>query len=228
MSKRRLLFVIQVIAVISLVVAGLVFFNVKYDSEHYGDLTLGGTVFLQPNDTMANNDFVPTRSFHTNTTIANYRVSFRIDITTNAAMWIQLVGGNTDGTPQPSMDKLPSGGYLLYNQTHTGPYQSEQGTKIGYTIQVPISPVEPGYKYGNNGSPYEVRIANLGKVSPSGETLPNNTASVNLQTKSPYIEETDYPYYYHGVAFMAIAIITAVLPYLPLLARKTAKTLYHN
>jgi DNA-binding transcriptional ArsR family regulator len=234
LSKSRLLLLIQVLAVISLIIAALFFFNVKYNSEYYHGGTNRGTIFLAPNDTMANNDFISIHAFPTNTTTENYQVSYRILINTNATLWIQLVGGNTDGASHPSMDKLPSGGYLLYNQTNPGPYpSSEYGIKIGYFIEVPISPAELGYKYGNGGSPYEVRIANLGKatspvVALADETMPNHTASIELKTQYPYIKEIDSPYYYHGVVFLVLTLITAVLPYLPLLVTKTAKKRCRN
>jgi hypothetical protein len=235
LSKRRILLLIQVLAVISLIIAALFFFNVKYNSVYYHGGTNRGTIFLAPNGTMANNDFISIHDWPINTTTENYQVSYRILIKTNATLWIQLVGGNTDGTYHPSMDKLPSGGYLLYNQTYPGPYPSSegQGIKIGYFIEVPISPAELGYKYGNGGSPYEVRIANLGKatspdVSRADETMPNHTASIELETQYPYVKEVDYPYYYHGVVFIVLALITAVLPYLPLLVTRTAKKRRRN
>jgi hypothetical protein len=231
-SKRRLLLIIQVLAVVSLIVAAGLFFNVKYYSEYYQEGIMRSTVFLAPNGTMANNDFISIHDFPTNTTTRNYQVSYCILIKTNATLWIQLVGGAADSTPQPSMDKLPSGGYLLSNLTYPGPYPSAegQGIKIGYRIEVPISQSEPGYNYGNGGSPYNVRIANLGKANSADEALAektqlNHTASVELETKSPYIKETDYPYYYYGVVFLVLALVTAILPVLSLLISKKPKSL---
>jgi len=39
------------------------------------------------------------------------------------------------------------------------------------------------------------------------------------------VEENTYPYFYYGAVLITLATVTAVLPYMPTLARKTAKPL---
>jgi len=223
-SKRRLVLILQAIAVIALVISSLTFFNIKYESSgSSATFPPVGVTLLQPNETAQSNSFVLIKDFRANTSLVQYKVFLRIDITTNATLWIQLLGGVGGGTPIGDMNQFPEGAYLLFNEIRTG---AGPTAKVNYAILVPISPKEPGYYRGSPQSDYKVRIANLGTFGRA--TFPNNTASITLQTEAAYIEETGHPYYYYGVAFLTLAIITAVLPYLPALARKTTKTLHKN
>lgn len=57
-------------------------------------------------------------------------------------------------------------------------------------------------------------MANLGQQTLSGQVLPNNVALVDLETYYPFVEETEYPYFYFGVAFLVLMALTILLPYL--------------
>jgi DNA-binding transcriptional ArsR family regulator len=205
-SKGQLAMIfLLAIAISGLMIAGITFLNVKYDSSYYDMSTLGRTFFIQPNATISGgDDFVPLGSFPTNTLTTQYKTFYRIDLTTNVTLWIQVIG--------------PSGAHLLFNDTRNGPYHSEEGSSIGYTILVPISK-ESEYAYGNNGLFYEFRITNLGSQTISG-VLPNSVASINLTTDYPYIEETDYPYLYYGIAFLVLAVFSAIIVCLWMFERK--------
>lgn len=215
-SKRRVMVAVEVLAIVALVAAALVFLNVHDTSEYYYGATSKQAV-LEPNGTLAVNDFVSAKEFPTNTSTQNYRVLYRISVTTNASLRIQLIGGATDSTPQPSLETLPNGAYVLYDQKHVEPIPSD-GTTIGYNVDAHISTDIAGN--GIDGLPYEVRIENLGKATTMGETQPNHSARVDVVTQYPLIQETDTPYYYVGIAFFVMALIVALLPVLPVLMDK--------
>ncbi len=215
-SKRRMAVAVEVLAVVALVAAALVFSNVHDTSEYYYGATSKQAV-LGPNGALAINDFVSEHEFPTNTSTQNYRVLYRISVTTNASLWIQLIGGATGSTPQPNLETLPSGAYVLYDQKHVEPIRSD-GTTIGYNVDIPLSPDMAGN--GIDGLPYEVRIENLGQTTTMQETKPNHSARVDVVTQYPLIQETDTPYYYVGIAFFVVALIVALLPVLPVLMDK--------
>ena len=118
----------------------------------------------------------------------------------------------------------------MFNQTLEAASVPNSGSKEIIPIYVPISSTEPDYKL-NNGSPYEVLVENIGEAWALNQTshslypVYNNSATVKVTAYYPYVEETDHPYYYFGVAVLALAAITAVLPYAPQMMRKTKKLL---
>ena len=44
-----------------------------------------------------------------------------------------------------------------------------------------------------------------------------------MKTSYILVEQTTYPYFFYGLSLIVLAVMLAVLPYLPILARKTAK-----
>ena len=82
----------------------------------------------------------------------------------------------------------------------------------------------------NGYANYNVTITNLCREKivrePSGNvhfvTLPTN-GSLGMKTSYILVEKTDSPYFHYGLTLIVLAMMLAVLPYLPLLMRKTAK-----
>jgi hypothetical protein len=232
-SKRRIVLMIQTVAIVALLASSLVFFNISYQLTYPGGTMTNGENVLQPNEIAVQFGYVSLGSFNrVNSSTVQYKIYYGIDVTTNASVWIQLLGGIGDISNRTSMNEIPQGASLLFNQTrgeNNGEYIG-LSSKVTYHILVPISPNEPGYNYGFRGSSYVVRVADLGRAWMSNnskfELIYNNSASVKIVSSNPFIEETDHPYYYFGVTFLFVAIVTALLPYLPMikfLLKKSAK-----
>jgi len=231
LPRNRLMLLLQIVAIVALIIASVTFLNVKYVSTYsYGSTgSLDDKRLIQPNASITNIDSLNVRWFPTDALTTRYRVFFEIEVTTNATIWVQLTEGRgRQGTPGPTYYQVPIGGYLIYNETLLGPFDpsGRQLVRCNYDILVPLkSPKEQGYLL-DGFSLYDVKITNLGKnAGPDGGTLSNYTASIGLKTSYPFIEETNYPYFYHGVSFIALALVTALLPYLPALTKHMAKRL---
>jgi len=229
LSGHRLTLLLQIIAISAIVIAAITFLNVKYDSTYsFGSSLFPDAHFIEPNASLTDIESINIAWFPTNTFTTRYRVFFKIDVVTNASLWIR-VNEILSGAPGPNYQQhVP----LIFNETREGPYHSEQGTTLGYTILVPLtSPKEHGYQL-DGFTLYNVNITNLGKMSLGTNgttlTLPNYTASIKLQTSYPYFEETDYPYSYYGVAFMVLAVVIGLSPYLPALVKQNRKRLHAN
>ena len=225
--RNGLLLLLQVVAIVALVIAGLTFLNVKYDSTSFSWSSgrLDDIRLVEPSASMTSLEYLNVRSFPTDTLTTRYQVFFQIEVITNSTIWVQLrEGGGFQGTPGPTYYQVPSGGYLIYNETLLGPYGSTAA--VTYNVLVPLkSPKEQGYLL-DGLSLYDVKITNLGKWTDyNGGILLNYNASIGLKTSYPFIEKTDYPYFYHGVTFIALALVTASLPYLLPLTRHVAKRL---
>ncbi len=234
-SRRRIMRWSQIVPVIALVIAGIILMNVSY-AETYrlsasGSLAGDDVRIIQPNATITTRDYVNVRHFHADTLTTHYRTFFQIDVAcANVTAQIQLTENiDANGPTGPNIHQLP---LLLYNQTWNGPLQPESGTTVSYTIQVPLaSPIAQGYLLGSGFAVYETAVTNLGRETVVNDslgngamvTVPNHTGSLSLQTSYPVIEETDYPYFYYGVAFIVIAVTAAVLSCLLALTGHTGK-----
>ncbi len=216
-SRRRITRWGKLISVIALLLAGILLLNVSYVSTYRlgasGSLDRRDALIIQPSATIRSTDSINVRHFPSDTLTTHYQTFFQIDVAyTNVTLHIQLIENiDFEGPPGPNVQELP---LLIYNETWSGPWYSENGTALSYTIKVPlVSPREQGYLLGNGFALYETTITNLGKEtlvrnsSGNGEivTLPNYTGSLSLQTSYPVVEETNYPYFYYGVAFLTLA-----------------------
>lgn len=225
--KNRLMLLLQIFAIVMLIIAGLTFLNVEYGSTYFlgSSGRLDDMRLVEPNASIMSFDWLNVRSFPTDTLTTRYQVFFEIEVITNATIWVQLrEGGGTEGTPGPTYNQVPSGGYLIYNETLLGPYDPHATVK--HDVLVPLKSLkEQGYLL-NGLSLYNVSITNLGKWTDYNRgILLNYTASIGLETSYPFIEETDYPYFYHGIIFIALALVTALLPYLLPLTKHAAERL---
>ena len=92
------------------------------------------------------------------------------------------------------------------------------------------APMQKGILNANSFVFYNVTLTNLGgegiNVDSEYIHFPDDTGSYYLKISYVYVEETAYPYLYYGIALATLAGVTLLLPYLPLRARKTAKTLH--
>jgi DNA-binding transcriptional ArsR family regulator len=238
LSLRNTLLI--VIPVIALVVAGLILMNVSYVSTyHYtstGSLNIDDARIIQPNATIVNYDMWKIDEFPKDTLTTHFRTFFQIDIAnTNVSLHIQLIESISpygNNIPVQTLDNYVQDPLLIYNETWVGPVMSEDGTTLGYTIKVPLkSPEEKGLSVADSFALYNTTITNMGKqtgdygLADSGKPilLPNNTGSFNLQTSYPLIEETSYPYFYFGIAFLALATAITVFLFIAALVKQTGK-----
>jgi DNA-binding transcriptional ArsR family regulator len=230
----------MLIPVVALIVAGLILMNVSYVSTyHYkstGSLDIDDARTIQPNATIVNYDMWKIDGFPKDTLTTHFRTFFQIDIAnTNVSLHIQLIESispHGNNIPVETVDNFFQAPLLIHNETRVGPVMPEDGTTLRYTIKVPLkSPEEKGLSVADSFAFYNTTITNMGKTtvirdsSGNGKTvlLPNNTGSFNLQTSYPLIEETNYPYFYFGVAFLALATATIMFPFIPALVKKTGK-----
>jgi hypothetical protein len=233
-SRRGITRWSMLIPVIALVAAGIILMNVSYVStssfSRTGSLDIDDARIVQPNATITNRDWINVDEFPEDTLTAHYRTFFQIDIAyTNVTLQIQLTELDGDiGRAGSNVEQLP---LLIYNETWSGPLFPEEGTRLSYTIKVPLaSPKEQGFIL-SGFTVYETYIINLGKEtlgqnsSSNEETtlLPSNTGSFSLQTSYPVIEETNYPYFYFGAGFLVWAAVTIVLSFVPKIVRLTGK-----
>lgn len=250
-SKRKLTRLTQVICIVALILSGVFLMTIStvetYAPSRSGSLDSKDLRVIAPNAMISSIDNVNERWFSTDTLTTHYRTFYQVEIVgANVSLQIQVSEriGPTASFPPDALQDYYQKPTLIYNQTHEGPAgsQEENGSylfsRLSYTIQIPVeSPQEKGMLVSNSFVEYTLNVTNLGTatlVRPSANfsgrvtfvNLTGNTGSLNLQTSYPLIERTDYPYFYYGVTIIALAIIIAVMPYLPMLARKTAKTLH--
>jgi len=209
------------IAVIALVAAGTMLMNVTYISTyHFGSSgSLDDARIVPPNGTIMSFDSFNVRSFRENTLTARYTTYFQIDVAyANVSLQIQLVERiNPEGSfPVEASGNFVQPPTLIYNEAWNGPLKPEDGTTLSYSIRFPLkSPKEKGLLDANSFAIYNTTVTNLGKEtvvynsSGNGTNVvePNNTGSLSLKTMYPVIEETNYPYFYVGVALLIVAIV---------------------
>jgi len=196
-TRDRLMLLLQMVAVCALVIASVTLANVSYTSTY---LSYGGTevelveYLVQPNGTMHwSGGFTP--EFLSDTLTTKYRFFYRIQITSNASLWVQLWEG------------LYPDGYLLYNATLIGPFKGEGGPAMP-DLLIPLR--LPKILYGGVAL-YTVWVKNLGMWMAADGNLPNYTAQFKLKLRYPIIEETNYPYFYFGLVLVALAVVIGVL-----------------
>ena len=181
--------------------------------------------------------------FPTSTLTSHYHTFLQVEfVLVNVTIQVQVTESVTPLGNIPagsSVDRYFEAPIIVYNQTWQGPFLPEEGATAGltgYTVHVPLqSPKEKGILDANGYANYDVTITNLGggKIvrEPSGNVhfvrLPAN-GSLIMKTSYLFIEKTEYPYFYSDLTLIVLAIMLAVLPYLPMLARKTPKALVSN
>jgi DNA-binding transcriptional ArsR family regulator len=213
-SKRRIVFLIQLITIIALIVAALGFVNVKYETEYWHMSTLWNreAVFAAPstpvNVSARNIDHI-TYNFAENTLSNQVQAFYKVDVVTNATIWVQVKMGTSESTIMNEINP----DLLLYNETLFGPFYSEQGTTLKHEIFVPLSQEKLGDTYGLPGWTLEVSVANLGKTAERYEIELNHEAIIKIDTYYPYIKQTEYPYFYYGITLIIVAVVIAILPY---------------
>jgi len=241
-SRRRITRWAQTIPVIALIAAGVLLLNVSYVSTSAsgssGSLDRRDARIIQPNATITSTDLINVRAFPSDTLTTRYRAFFQIDVAyTNVSLQVQLTEeifsmGNVPAGVQAERYFQPP--LLIYNETLDGPLEPENGVALTYTIRVPLrSPEEKGFSVANSFASYNTLITNLGKEAVINDSfgrekivvLPNYTGSLSLQASYPVVEETGYPYFYYGVAFLILATITAALPYMYASIAQMAKRL---
>ena len=242
--RRRITRWGKFVPVVALIIAGIMLMNVSYISTgpdaSSGSLDRRDTRIVQPNATITSIDTFSVRSFRSDTLTTHYRTFFQIDVAyTNVSLQIQLIENifPTGNIPYGASGNYSQPPRLIYNETWNGPWYPENGTALSYTIRVPLkSPEEKGLLVANSFAIYNTTVINLGKETVVSDSsgrekivvLPNYTGSLSLQTSYPVIEETNYPYFYYGVAFFVLAMVTAVLPYTYALAKQMAKRLQNS
>ncbi len=247
-SKRKLTRLTQVICIAALILSGVFLMTIStvetYAPTKSGSLDNKDLRVIAPNAMISSIDNANARQFPADTLTTHYRTFYQIEIVgANVSLQIQVSERIWPAAsfPPDALQDYYQEPTLIYNQTHEGPYgsQNEDGnclfSRLSYTIQIPVkSPQEKGMLISNSFVEYTLNVTNLGTATlhlfsadSSGRgtftNITNNTGSLNLQTSYPLIERTDYPYFYYGLTLIALAIVIAVLPYLPMLARKTVK-----
>jgi len=233
-SRRKLVRLSILIPVIALVAAGLILMNVSYVSTYAhkrtGSLDIDDMLVIQPNANKTIFDTVNIDSFPEDTLTTRYQTFFQIDVAyTNVTLQIQLTElAEHVGQPGQNFNQLP---VLIYNETWSGPYPA-YGNILSYSIEVPVvSPKEQGFVLSGLAF-YATTVTNLGRErgiqeysSEEADLSRNHTGSFCLQTSCLVIEETKYPYFYFGVAFLVLAAGSVMFPFMPALVKQTGKRL---
>jgi DNA-binding transcriptional ArsR family regulator len=211
-QKRRSIIILQAFAIIVFLATILVFFNVAYVSS--GPLEVSHKnppdYIIQPDEIIEQVDFINTQHFRQNTSTVNWQYIYKLDITTNSTLWVQVIGGVVDNEVK-SLENIRSESTLLYNDTISGPIGSSSAIRYELLIPLPDRDIELNDGY-NNGFLVQVRIANLGQQTLNEGVLHGTLGEFELiQTK--FLIKTEYPYFYYGVVFLVLIPITIVLPY---------------
>lgn len=233
-STQRIFRLGVLIAVIALVTASITLMNVSYMSTHiFGTSMSNEPRIIQPNGTIFSYDWFKLRSIHENTLTTHYQTFFQIEIAhSNVSLQIQLY---ESVHPMASYQAEKIGSYvqpptLIYNETWNEPL--ENGTTWSYVIRVPLkTPKERGLMDANSFEFCNTSITNLGKETIVYDSFgngtrilePNYTGSLSLKTSYPVVEETNYPYFYVGIALLVVAAVISVLPFLPMLINMKKK-----
>lgn len=234
LSKRRIIYLTQAICIIALVLTGAFLMSITNVQTYWLEASSSDLITLAPNETRSNFDYASARSYHADTLTTRYREFFQIEVVgANVSLHIEVTEAVLPEAsfPVEETDRYVQHPVLIYNETHEGPYgrynRNENSTsfsKLTYTIKVPIMyPQEKGMLVSNSFSNYNTNITNLGtamlyhppnSTSRSGSTsiVSNNTGSLYVKISYPLVEQTDYPYFYYGLALIILAATTAVLP----------------
>jgi DNA-binding transcriptional ArsR family regulator len=240
LSKRRITHLTQAVCIIALVLTGTFLTSItnvqSYWLEASGSLDSKNLITLAPNETFSSFDYASARNYHADTITTHYRAFLQIEIVqANVSLHIEV----TEAVfPEASFPIEETSHYvqypvLIYNETHEGPYgyddangTSTSFSKLSYTIKIPIMyPQEKGMLVSNSFSHYNTNITSLGTAmlyhpptatsrNGSTSTVANNTGSMYLKITYPLIERTDYPYFYHGLVLICLAVVVAILPFI--------------
>lgn len=213
-QKRRAILLLQTFTIIMLLAASFVFFNVKFETSASGGTTFKNPpdYIIQPNQIFTSSDFINTQNFQQNSSVVNRQYFYKLDITTNSTLWIQVIGGVIDNEVT-SLENIRPESTLLYNDTVLGPVGPL--SKTGYEILIPIPNKDIGLYDGfKNGFMVQARIANLGQQTINEGILPGTVGSFEMVSYTPFIITTVYPYFYYGVAFLLFVPAAIMLPYL--------------
>lgn len=244
-SKRKLTRLTQVVCIIALILSGVFLMTINtvetYAPSRSGSLDSKDLKVILPNESIGSVDNANERVFPKDTLTTQYKTFYRVEIIgANASLQIQVSERILPAASFPSdaIERYYQKPTLIYNQTHEGPYGSlnEDGSylfsKLSYTVMVPVkSPQEKGMLTSNSFAEYTLNVTNLGTATlyqhpadPSADgtliAVPGNTATLNLQSSYPLIERTDYPYFYHGLILIILAVVTATLHYLFVIGRR--------
>ena len=213
-QKRRTIILLQTFAIIMLLVASFVFFNVKFETSASGNITFKNPpdIIIQPNQIITSSDFINTQHFQQNSSVVNKQYFYKLDITTNSTLWIQVIGGVIDNEVT-SLGNVRPESTLLFNDTVIGPIG--RLSKTGYELLIPLPDRDIGIYDGlNNGFMVQVRIANLGQQTINQGVLPGTVGDFEMISTAPFVIKTTYPYFYYGVAFLLLLPVAILLPYL--------------
>lgn len=197
---------------------------VTYAPIKSGSLDSKDLKVIAPNAMISSIDNTNARQFPTDTLTTHYRTFYQVEIVgANVSLQIQVSERIWPAASFPSdaLQDYYQEPTLIYNQTHEGPYgsQNEDGSylfsRLSYTIQIPVkSPQEKGMLISNSFIEYTLNVTNLGiatlhrfSADSSGPVtfanITNNIGVLNLQTSYPLIERTDYPHFYYGLTLIA-------------------------
>ena len=248
LSKRKITRLSQVISIVALVLVGVLLMSVSNYSEYFNDSSAGplGLQTLQPNESLATNVIVSLRDFPTNTLTSYYKTFLKTEIIkTNVTLQVSVTENVYPMGNIPvgeSIERYVEDTILVYNRTWQGPLRFLEGPAgLGTTspqLLIPIqSPKEKGVLNANSFAYYNITITNLGEerlvAQPSGSNQiirePDN-GSFSLKTSYVFIQRTVYIYFYPGLILIVFALVLAVLPYLPVLAKRFHKSslVYHK
>jgi DNA-binding transcriptional ArsR family regulator len=213
-QKRRTIILLQTFAIIMLLVASFVFFNVKFETSASGNITVKNPpdIIIQPNQIITSSDFINTQQFQQNSSVVNRQYFYKLDITTNSTLWIQVIGGVIDNEVT-SLGNVRPESTLLFNDTVSGSVGPL--SKMGYELLISLPNRDIGIYDGlKNGFMVQVRIANLGQQTINEGVLPGTIGEFEMISTAPFVIKTIYPYFYYGVAFLLLLPVAILLPYL--------------
>ena len=142
--------------------------------------------------------------------MVNKQYFYKLDITTNSTLWIQVIGGVIDNEVT-SLGNVRPESTLLFNETVNGPVGSYSKTVYELLISLPNRDIGL-YDGSKNGFDVQVRIANLGQQTINEGVIPGTIGEFEMKSMT-FVITTIYPYFYYGVAFLLLLPVAILLPY---------------
>lgn len=213
-QKRRIILLLQTFAIVMLLVASFVFFSVRFETSEAGGIAFQNPpdYIIQTNQIITESDFINTQNFQQNSSVVNRQYFYKLDVTTNSTLWIQVIGGIVDNEVT-SLGNLRPESTLLFNDTVSGPVGPL--SKTGYELLISLPDRDIGVVDGfKNGFVVQVRIANLGQQTINEGVLPGTVGDFEMIRTTRFVITTIYPYFYYGVAFLLLLPVVILLPYL--------------
>ncbi len=246
-SKKKMLFLSHIVAIIALVLVGFFLMNISYVSVyHNGTISNADPIIIPPNGSSYGLEYINIRSFHLNTLTTHYREYYQVDIDdANVTLQVQVLEsifpqGNipaSAGESEQTWKKYYQNPEMVYNETHYSrplypeKIAEEKHSRVSYTIEFPlVDPHDKDLSFSNSFAVYNTTLINMGgrlvQNSSSFERYvdwPNNTGYLDKVTTSMLTERTDYPYFYYGIALIVLSAVVALLPILPMVKKKIKK-----